>query len=100
MRRSRQINFGKAFLAIGVALILFGMQLRVVESFVLTPWATQALYEQFRTPSSPSKEAIQRIVVESTSPQKTITPPSWLGWAMITAGITLTSFGSLGNKWK
>lgn len=84
----------------GLILILFGLQLRVVDSFVLSPSTTRVLYEWFGTGSSPPREAVERIVVESTSPRKIITPPVWLGWALITLGITMTAYGTLGHRLK
>lgn len=83
----------QVFLLAGAALLLVGGQLRAVESFVLRPETTRVLANYQSAP--PGVAPMRQMILDNTSPRKTLTPPSWIGWACLTAGIVLTAHGFL-----
>ena len=85
---------------VGVLLIFLGIQLRVVDSFVLRPGPTRVLVDWFGAPAGTVQGGVERLVVEATSLCTTITPPVWLGWASITTGVILSAYSVLGKKWR
>ena len=96
----KKINTSQISLIAGILLLLFGAQLRLVDSFVLSSDTTRVL-AQWSGPSSSSPDGVLRdIVVQTTSPRKTITPPNWLGWASLSVGIVLVAHGLLNRRRK
>jgi hypothetical protein len=84
-----EINRNQYFLA-GVVLLLLGIQLRAVEAYVLNDKATQILNKQANNSQSPDR-AMPTLFISSatTVPRKVVRPPTWLGWALISAGAVL-----------
>jgi uncharacterized protein YqcC (DUF446 family) len=78
------------FFFAGLVLLALGIQLRMVESFELTPDLTQLLAEQSGHPLA-SVNAGTAAVSPSQKPiaTKTVRPPQWLGWALVSIGATL-----------
>ena len=92
--KSSQLQPNRAvFLLAGVALLLIGGQLRAVESFVLRPEVTRVLANYQAAP--PGVAPMRQMLIDNTSPRKTLTPPAWIGWACLTVGIVLTARGFL-----
>ncbi|MEM8678052.1 MAG: hypothetical protein AAGF97_01745 [Planctomycetota bacterium] len=83
--------------AIGVVCVLMGLQMRTVESFVLTPKASQFIEHNMRSSGLKPHAANYNYesILQSAGPvpKKTITPPRWLGWALISIGAVLTLHG-------
>ncbi len=77
----------------GLLFLLMGLQMRAVESYTLSPGTTRRLAHWAGPPASTPKGAVQRMVVETASVRKTITPPPWLGWATLSLGAVLTAHG-------
>ena len=78
------------FLFFAVLLLLLGLQLRAVGSYVLSPETTRFLAERAQATSDPVG------VMQGTAPQlpatlpaKVVTPPPWLGWCLISIGAVL-----------
>lgn len=71
------------FLMLGTVILLLGVQLRTVDTYVLTPEATRFLAEKTGkvTPTQG-----QLMGASGTLASKSIKPPEWLGWAMISVG--------------
>lgn len=71
----------------GLVVLVLGIQMRLVDSFVLTPKSTRFLATRFQNePGS----GIARIVPSGgPGPRKTLRPPEWLGWALISIGSVL-----------
>ena len=69
----------------GVILFLLGIQFRMVDSFVLNETSTKVLYKFAKksqiASNSPGTNAYMQL-----NNKKTIDPPHWLGWAMLSAG--------------
>ncbi len=92
---------GYRFFIIGTLLVLIGVQLRVVDSFVLTPKATEFVEHRIRN-SGLQKPAIARSttydydsLLLSSGPRtsRRIQPPRWMGWAALSAGGVLMFHG-------
>ena len=88
---------GQRIFAIGIVLLLLGLQLRTVDSYVLTPKATQFIHEKtresgFRTAAGPY-DLDSYLMAAGPVAKKTITPPRWLGWAAISVGAVLALHG-------
>ena len=88
---------GHRFFAIGIVCVLMGLQMRTVESFVLTPKASQFIEHNMRSsglkPEAASYDYESILKTAGPVPKKTITPPRWLGWALISVGAVLTLHG-------
>jgi hypothetical protein len=72
---------------VGVVLLLLGFELRLVDSFVLTPKATQFLAEQTGHPAAVASTTL--LAVTGTEPQlptKVIRPPEWMSWFLLSLG--------------
>ncbi|MEQ8784693.1 MAG: hypothetical protein RIC55_00265 [Pirellulaceae bacterium] len=83
----------------GIVLLLIGVQLRLVDSYVLNPTATGVLARITGPPAESPQGSIRQLVVETTSPKKQLRPWPWLGWACLSLGTVLTSFGVM-HKWR
>jgi len=73
------------FFFIGLVVLLVGIQVRYVSAYVLTPKATQFLAE--RTGQPPAGGSMFAGVMSGA--QKTLYPPEWLSWCLISVGAVL-----------
>ena len=78
------------FLFAGLVLLFLGLQFRAVDTIELTPELTQLLAEQSNHPLA-SVNASAALVTGAQKPvaTKTVRPPEWLGWALVSLGATL-----------
>ncbi|MBM3999237.1 MAG: hypothetical protein FJ297_06805 [Planctomycetes bacterium] len=85
-----EFNRNQYFLA-GLVILLLGLQFRAVETFTLTKEASVFLAEQFPPPNqTPSQAAFTSWKVSaSPPPSRTIRPPRWLGYSLISVGSVL-----------
>jgi hypothetical protein len=74
------------YLAIGVVVLLLGLQLRIVESYTLNDKVSKVISARF-TGSSPGAGAI--LPAAGPSPRKVLHPPVWLGWCLLSVGSVL-----------
>ncbi len=83
------INRNQCFL-VGLVLLFLGVQFLMVESFVFTPEFTQFLAKQTDHPLA-SVNAAAPALIEAAEPviKKTVHPPEWLGWALLSLSGTL-----------
>ena len=73
---------------LGVVILLFGVQVRNVSAYVLTPEATQFLAEN--TGSSNTQNAMMALSQDvGAAPRKVLQPPEWLGWCLMSVGAVL-----------
>lgn len=71
----------------GILLILLGIQFRMVDSFVLNEQATRALSRVSKnTPVADNSSMTAFMMTVHPKPMKRVTPPRWLGLAMIAVG--------------
>jgi hypothetical protein len=77
------------YIVIGVVLILLGIQLKVVDSFVLNEAASQRLLPKGQRTLTSDVVSFTQMAAPVTA-RKTIPVPSWVGWLVISAGAVLT----------
>lgn len=82
----------------GVLLLLVGLQLRAVETFELSPGATRQLAALVGPSPDTPRGAIRQLVIDTAQPRHRITPPSWLGWTLLSAGGVLTAHRLMQRK--
>ena len=82
------------YFTVGVLLVLLGIQFRMIQSFVLNEKATQYLAQQFPS-SGPQVQVASagpyNVGMFPTTPvsRRTVHPPRWLGWSLISFGSVL-----------
>lgn len=76
------------FLLIGFVLILLGLQLRSVDTYVLSESATRFLARQTGKTEVTSVWSLPMSLATQNglAPRKRIRPPRWIAWAMISVG--------------
>jgi hypothetical protein len=86
------------FFFIGVVVLLVGLQVRFVSSYVLNTEATRFLAERTgQAPLAATSSFFTMASATSVGPKKVLQPPDWLGWCLISVGAVLT-FHSLAMK--
>jgi hypothetical protein len=75
------------FFFLGLVVLLIGLQVRCVSSYVLNGKTTQFLAE--RTGNGPSPVTASFMSMSGSGPQKVIEPPEWLGWCLMSVGAVL-----------
>lgn len=80
-------NRNQLFL-VGLLLLLFGLQFRLVETFTLNQPTTRFLANRFQEPTD---APIQSMFVNSNViiPGKIVKPPLWVGYSLISIGSVL-----------
>ncbi len=83
------VNRNQYFL-VGLVVLFFGLQVRFVDSYVLTPEFTQILAERTAHPLA-AVNAATAVVTPSRTPlaRKTVRPPEFVGWALLSFGSVL-----------
>jgi hypothetical protein len=74
------------WLYVGLMVMLVGLQMRMVETFVFTPESTQMLNEWLGPGGDTPTGAIQRWATSESLVRKQYRPPAWLGYAMMSVG--------------
>lgn len=82
------------FFFLGFFILLIGMQLRMVESYVLTPEATRFLAERSGATAVAAAHDTGLAQVAEQTPlaavnRKVVRPPEWLGWCLVSIGAVL-----------
>ena len=83
-----EINRNQWLIA-GLVLLALGIQFRLVESFVLTPQFTQLLAEGTGNRAAAAAETTTSLLQpfqDQPVIKKTVVPPEWLGWALLSIG--------------
>jgi hypothetical protein len=87
-----ELNRNQFFMA-GLVVFLLGIQLRLVDTFVLNERATQFLaqrMQQIKGNQVASAGDLQTAVAANTYGAKhRLAPPNWLGWALVSVGSVL-----------
>ena len=78
-----ELNRNHYFMA-GVVLLLLGIQLRMIDAFVLNESTTRFLSQ--RAGGAATAAILPAI---GPAPRKTVRPPDWLGWALMSVGSVL-----------
>ncbi len=75
------------YFMVGLLIFLMGVQFRMVESFVLNESSTRALARIAKDTQLASTDTATEMYLNlAPSPRKTVKPPNWLGWALLTMG--------------
>jgi hypothetical protein len=79
------------YLGIGLVLLLLGLQFRYVDSFQLTESATDFLAKRVKkeTVTGPSPLVALFGQPQPVAGNKTVRPPKWLGWSLVSIGAVL-----------
>jgi len=81
-----EFNRKHYFLA-GLVVLFVGIQMRMVDSFVLSSESTRFLAQRFQ--NAPGAGIARMTPSGSSGPRKTLHPPEWIGWALISLGSVL-----------
>lgn len=74
------------YFMIGVILFLLGIQFRSIDSFVLNESTTKLLHRVITRTEIAETNVATNMYVELGAPKKTIQPPKWLGFVLLTTG--------------
>jgi hypothetical protein len=78
------------FFILGLVLLFFGIQLRMVETFVLNEKSSRFLAERLNPALADGSGAVRSFMPSiGPTPRRTIRPPEWLGWALVSIGSVL-----------
>ena len=72
-------------LLVGLIVFFIGIQLRMVESFTLSDFSSQVVAAQITPDETATPSAWQ-----GTASRKVVSPPRWLGLALMSVGAVLT----------
>jgi hypothetical protein len=81
------------YMGIGMILLLLGLQFRFVDSFHLSDATTKFIAKRMKKETAASKSPLLAIF-GSTKPdaiQKTVRPPKWIGWCLVSIGAVLVA---------
>jgi hypothetical protein len=80
--------------AIGIVLLLLGIQFRRVETFVLNEKASQFVERRMRDGAIRTEGGYDPLILSTgTVPRKRLTHPRWVGWAFLSVGGVLVLHG-------
>jgi hypothetical protein len=77
------------FLFIGLLVLLIGVQFRYVNAYVLNPETTKFLAERTGQTDAATSSILAATSGSSAAPRKTLQPPEWLSWCLISVGAVL-----------
>jgi hypothetical protein len=87
-----EFNRNQYFLA-GLVIFLIGIQLRLVDGFVLNERATQLLAQRMQAmrgqPVASAGESTTLLASMPPGHTHRISPPKWLGWSLVSFGSVL-----------
>ena len=78
-------------LMLGVVVFAVGLQFRIFESVVLNEPSSRFIAEKLSR-AEPGAQTVQNVLTTSASipaAKRTIKPPVWIGWAIISVGAVL-----------
>ncbi|HEV3021993.1 MAG TPA: hypothetical protein VGX76_05980 [Pirellulales bacterium] len=78
------------YFILGLVVLLLGLQIRMVETFVLNEKASRFLAERM-APSVADADGTVRPFLPAVgpTPRRTLRPPTWMGFALISTGAVL-----------
>jgi hypothetical protein len=82
------------FFLVGLVLLYVGLQFRFVETFVLNDKATKFIAQRLgagETTGLNIRQAAQGLfpVSSASAATRSVTPPEWIGWALLSIGSVL-----------
>lgn len=73
------------YMTIGMVILLLGIQLRMIDSFVLTESTSRFIAERVNHEPVPTAFS-QSLLFSPPASKRTVQPPKWLGWALVSVG--------------
>ena len=75
------------YFCVGLVLLFLGIEFRAIDSAVLTPEFTNILLKRSGNPVA-AVNSVSELLSPSQRPvlQKTVHPPEWIGWSLLTIG--------------
>jgi hypothetical protein len=74
----------------GLLVLFLGVQFRTIEAFVLNEKSTNFIADKLGKSPVEEGTALRRFFpADGPLPRKTVRPPDWLGWCMISVGAVL-----------
>jgi hypothetical protein len=70
----------------GVILFLLGLQFRLVDSFVLNEGTTRTMHRFAQQSKIADNNMATNVYMQVGTPKKTMRPPNWLGFVLLTVG--------------
>lgn len=93
-----ELNRNQYFLA-GLVLLMLGVELRMVDSVVLTSEFTKFLATKSDHPVVAATNTVDALIgTDIKLPPKTFRPPDWLGWSLASIGSVLILHALAMNK--
>ena len=86
-----EINRNQYFM-LGLVVLMLGIQMRIVDSVVLSEDVSRVLATRFKKGSTAENTALAvalKAPEPLTRPMRRIKPPEWLGWSLISIGSVL-----------
>ncbi len=83
------------FFLLGLVLLYLGLQFRFVETFILNDKSSKFLAQRMNSaensPTLNLTQAAQRFFPATLAPSssRSVTPPDWVGWALLSIGSVL-----------
>lgn len=77
------------YFMIGLVLLFIGIELRMVDSFVLNERSSKFVTEKFGSQSEQTMAPLMAMAGGSAGGRRVIRPPQWLGWCIISVGSVL-----------
>ena len=75
---------------IGLVVLAIGIQLRLVDSYVLNEESSRFIEERMNKSQNPNQFRMPVLSTAMPVARKKIEPPKWVGWAVLSAGIILS----------
>ena len=77
------------FFLFGLVVLLIGIQFRLIDSFVLNEKCTRFLADTTGKSPTANLPFAQIFPAVGPMPRKTVRPPQWNGWALVSTGSVL-----------
>ena len=84
-----EVNRNQYFL-LGLLILLLGLQVQKVESYVLNEKASHFLAERMKLMAGDGTMDTAFMPAAGPTPLRTVRPPIWLGYAVLSVGAVLT----------
>jgi hypothetical protein len=82
----------------GVWVLTIGLQLRTLDSFTMGRGMTEFLARVTQPVETSAESDVRRLLMSGPAGQQKVTPPRWLGWALVSAGTVLITHGYLQSR--
>jgi hypothetical protein len=83
-----EINRNQYFM-VGLVILLLGLQVRMVDTFVLNEKASRFVAERLAHVTGGEDTTQTFLPAVGPAPRRTLHPPTWLGYALISTGVVL-----------